>query len=113
MSSERRGGLRSDRKGPRERTRDQLCEEAKRKDVEGRSKMTKAPLIAEAARASLPRRLHRRRLLGTVGGGFLTVCDLSPEAVGEQYRPLRVALAGVEQRVQGSPAPSCSLALIP
>ena len=43
ISSGRRGGLRS-RKGPRGRTRDQLYEEAKRKNVRGRSKMTKAQL---------------------------------------------------------------------
>jgi hypothetical protein len=44
ISSGRRGGLRSNRKGPRGRTRDQLYEEARRRNVEGRSKMTKAEL---------------------------------------------------------------------
>ena len=44
ISSGRRGGLRSHRKGPRGRTRDQLYEEAKRRNIEGRSKMTKAEL---------------------------------------------------------------------
>jgi len=44
ISSGRRGGLRSHRKGPRGRTRDQLYEEAKRRNVRGRSKMTKAEL---------------------------------------------------------------------
>jgi hypothetical protein len=43
ISSSRRGGLRS-HKGPQGRTRDQLYEEAKRKGIEGRSKMTKAQL---------------------------------------------------------------------
>ena len=43
ISSGRRGGLRS-HKGSGGRTRDQLYEEAKRKGVEGRSKMTKAEL---------------------------------------------------------------------
>ena len=43
ISSGRRGGLRS-HKGPGGRTRDQLYEEAKRKNVEGRSKMNKAQL---------------------------------------------------------------------
>ena len=43
MSSGRRGGLRS-HKGPGGRTRDQLYEEARRRGVEGRSKMTKAQL---------------------------------------------------------------------
>ena len=43
ISSGRRGGLRSHR-GPGGRTRDQLYEEAKRKNVRGRSKMTKAQL---------------------------------------------------------------------
>jgi len=43
ISSERRGGLRSHR-GPGGRTRDQLYEEARRKGVPGRSKMTKAQL---------------------------------------------------------------------
>ncbi len=44
MSSGRRGGLRSHRSGPRGRTKDQLYEEAKRRGVKGRSKMTKAEL---------------------------------------------------------------------
>jgi len=43
ISSGRRGGLRS-HSGPGGRTRDQLYEEAKRKNVKGRSKMTKAQL---------------------------------------------------------------------
>jgi hypothetical protein len=43
ISSGRRGGLRS-HKGPGGRTRDQLYEEAKRKNVKCRSKMTKAQL---------------------------------------------------------------------
>jgi hypothetical protein len=43
ISSGRRGGLRS-HGGPRGRTRDQLYEEARRKNVKGRSKMTKAQL---------------------------------------------------------------------
>lgn len=43
ISSGRRGGLRSHR-GPGGRTRDQLYEEAKRKNVKGRSKMNKAEL---------------------------------------------------------------------
>ena len=44
ISSGRRGGIRSHRKGPRGRTRDQLYEEAKDRGVRGRSKMTKAEL---------------------------------------------------------------------
>jgi plasmid stabilization system protein ParE len=43
ISSGRRGGLRSHR-GPGGRTYDQLYEEARRKNVPGRSKMTKAQL---------------------------------------------------------------------
>lgn len=43
ISSGRRGGLRSHR-GAGGRTRDQLYQEAKRKGVTGRSKMTKAQL---------------------------------------------------------------------
>jgi len=43
ISSERRGGLRSHR-GAGGRTRDQLYEEARRKGVPGRSKMTKVQL---------------------------------------------------------------------
>jgi len=43
ISSGRRGGLRSHR-GKGGRTRDQLYEEARRKGVEGRSKMTKSQL---------------------------------------------------------------------
>jgi hypothetical protein len=43
ISSSRRGGLRSGG-GPRGRTRDQLYEEAKRKNVKGRSSMNKEQL---------------------------------------------------------------------
>jgi hypothetical protein len=43
ISPGRRGGLRSHR-GPGGRTRDQLYEEAKRKNIRGRSSMTKAEL---------------------------------------------------------------------
>ena len=43
VSSSRRGGLRS-HTGPGGRTRDQLYEEARRKGIEGRSKMNKAQL---------------------------------------------------------------------
>jgi plasmid stabilization system protein ParE len=43
ISSGRRGGLRS-HTGPKGRTRDQLYEEARRRDIKGRSKMTKAQL---------------------------------------------------------------------
>jgi hypothetical protein len=43
ISSSRRGGLRS-HKGAAGRTRDQLYEEARRKQVKGRSTMTKAQL---------------------------------------------------------------------
>ena len=43
ISSGRRGGLRS-HTGPRGRTKEQLYNEAKRKGVKGRSKMTKAQL---------------------------------------------------------------------
>jgi len=43
LSSSRRGGLRS-HSGPGGRTRDQLYQEARRRNVKGRSKMTKAQL---------------------------------------------------------------------
>jgi hypothetical protein len=43
ISSERRGGLRS-HSGPQGRTRDQLYEEARRRGIKGRSKMTKQQL---------------------------------------------------------------------
>ena len=44
MSSSRRGGLRSGTNRPKGRTKEQLYEEAKRKNITGRSKMTKAQL---------------------------------------------------------------------
>ena len=50
ISSGRRGGLRADRKGPRGRTKEQLYQEAKRKGVQGRSKMTKAQLARAVGR---------------------------------------------------------------
>ena len=45
ISSGRRGGLRSGRNGPRGRTRDQLYQEARDRNISGRSKMTKAQLV--------------------------------------------------------------------
>ncbi|GAB4006752.1 hypothetical protein GCM10029992_58550 [Glycomyces albus] len=51
-SAYRRGGERSGkRRGPRGRTKDQLYEDAKRKDVKGRSKMNKAQLERALERA--------------------------------------------------------------
>ena len=44
MSSGRRGGLRSGTSRPKGRTRDQLYEEAKARNIRGRSRMTKAEL---------------------------------------------------------------------
>ena len=44
ISSGRRGGIRSHRRSPRGRTKDQLYEEAKDRNIRGRSKMTKAEL---------------------------------------------------------------------
>jgi hypothetical protein len=44
MSSGRRGGIRSHRESPRGRTKAQLYEEAKDRNIRGRSKMTKAQL---------------------------------------------------------------------
>jgi len=49
ISSSRRGGLRSHR-GSGGRTRDQLYQEAKKKGVEGRSKMNKAQLARAVGR---------------------------------------------------------------
>ena len=50
ISSGRRGGLRSGRKGPRGRTKAQLYEEAKDKNVRGRSRMTKVELARAVGR---------------------------------------------------------------
>jgi hypothetical protein len=44
LSSGRRGGLRSGTKRPKGRTKEQLYNEAKRKNIPGRSRMTKAQL---------------------------------------------------------------------
>jgi hypothetical protein len=44
ISSGRRGGLRSHRSSPRGRTKDQLYEEARNRNIRGRSKMSKAQL---------------------------------------------------------------------
>ena len=49
ISSGRRGGLRS-HKGPGGRTKEQLYAEAKRKGIEGRSKMNKAQLARAVGR---------------------------------------------------------------
>jgi hypothetical protein len=52
ISSGRRGGLRSGTRRAKGRTRDQLYEEARRRGIEGRSKMTKAELERALARKS-------------------------------------------------------------
>jgi hypothetical protein len=44
ISSGRRGGLRSGTKRPKGRTKEQLYNEAKRRNIPGRSRMTKAQL---------------------------------------------------------------------
>lgn len=44
ISSSRRGGLRSGRSGPRGRTKAQLYNEAKQRNIPGRSRMSKAQL---------------------------------------------------------------------
>jgi hypothetical protein len=44
MSSGRRGGLRSGTRRPKGRTKEQLYSEAKRRNIPGRSQMTKAQL---------------------------------------------------------------------
>lgn len=44
ISAGRRGGIRSGRRGPRGRTKDQLYNEARQKGIRGRSKMNKAEL---------------------------------------------------------------------
>lgn len=44
MSPQRRGGLRSGRSGPKGPTKDQLYDEAKRRNIKGRSSMTKDQL---------------------------------------------------------------------
>jgi hypothetical protein len=44
LSSGRRGGLRSGTRRPKGRTKEQLYNEAKRRNIQGRSRMTKAQL---------------------------------------------------------------------
>jgi hypothetical protein len=44
MSPQRRGGLRSGRSGPKGPTKDQLYNEAKKRNIKGRSTMTKREL---------------------------------------------------------------------
>ena len=52
ISSGRRGGQRSGRRGPRGRTKEQLYNEAKRMNIEGRSKMNKQQLQRAVSRRS-------------------------------------------------------------
>jgi hypothetical protein len=51
LSSGRRGGIRSHRSGPRGRTKEQLYEEARHRNIRGRSKMTKAQLQRALSRS--------------------------------------------------------------
>ncbi|HEV8686610.1 MAG TPA: hypothetical protein VGQ84_05000 [Gaiellaceae bacterium] len=51
ISSGRRGGLRSGTNRPKGRTKEQLYNEAKKKGIEGRSKMTKAQLERAVGRS--------------------------------------------------------------
>jgi hypothetical protein len=50
ISSGRRGGLRSGSSGPRGQTREQLYNQAKRLNIQGRSRMTKRQLLAAVNR---------------------------------------------------------------
>jgi hypothetical protein len=51
MSPQRRGGLRSgNRTGPKGPTRDQLYNEARKRNIKGRSKMTKSELAKALGR---------------------------------------------------------------
>src|SRR2546426_6133951 len=50
ISSGRRGGKRSGSNGPRGQTREQLYNQAKRLNIEGRSRMTKRQLLAAVNR---------------------------------------------------------------
>jgi hypothetical protein len=50
ISSGRRGGLRSGRSGPRGQTKEQLYNQAKRLNIQGRSKMNKQQLLAAVNR---------------------------------------------------------------
>jgi hypothetical protein len=52
ISSGRRGGQRSGRPGPRGRTREQLYNDAKKLNIEGRSRMNKRQLQAAVNRKS-------------------------------------------------------------
>jgi len=52
ISSGRRGGLRSGTRRPKGRTKEQLYNEAKRRGIKGRSRMTKAQLQRAVARKS-------------------------------------------------------------
>jgi hypothetical protein len=56
LSSGRRGGLRSGTNRPKGRTKEQLYNEAKRRGVKGRSRMTKAQLQRALAGKSAPSR---------------------------------------------------------
>ncbi|MEU4417269.1 plasmid stabilization protein [Nocardia salmonicida] len=49
-SPQQRGGERSGRQGPKGRTRDQLYNEARQRNIEGRSKMNKSQLEAALRR---------------------------------------------------------------
>jgi hypothetical protein len=51
ISSGRRGGIRSGTNRPKGRTKEQLYNEAKKKGIEGRSKMTKAELERAVGRS--------------------------------------------------------------
>jgi hypothetical protein len=50
ISSGRRGGQRSGRRGPRGQTKEQLYNQAKRLNIQGRSKMNKQQLLAAVNR---------------------------------------------------------------
>jgi Rho termination factor-like protein len=50
ISSGRRGGIRSQRSGPRGQTKEQLYNQAKRLNIKGRSRMTKRQLLAAVNR---------------------------------------------------------------
>jgi hypothetical protein len=69
LSSGRRGGLRSGTKRPKGRTKEQLYNEAKRKNIPGRSRMTKA---------QLQRAVDRRKRLDVDHGATARLAPWSP-----------------------------------
>ena len=106
ISSGRRGGLRSHRRSPRGRTKDQLYEEARSMGIKGRSRMNKAELERAVSRkrsGSGRFRPARPRRSTSSTTEWIAIGAGSPSSHPARSLPARAELAGAAPTGSSSP----------